>query len=124
MSSVPLSSEAREFLRDVDREARRREYIAAQALTNRRCFRWGDAIAELEEIMADRHCSPIRRADRVRAKLLPLVDVAEVDRGFVILPTKSGRRTLSVNLLSVCFDEHPLEHVHGQRSLTTNVTRV
>lgn len=122
--SVPLTTEARMFLRDVDREARRREHIAAMAVTERRKFTWHAAVTELEEIMANRTVSPIKRADRIRARLSPLADIADGDKGFIVYPAKSTKRTLAVNVLHVGFSEHPLEHVKGQRCLVAAVSYV
>lgn len=121
---TPLSSEARQFLTKVRREALRREQIMALVLSGGRTVKFVEALSGISSLIMSKTLGPLQMIQLLMAKAKALQAIRDDDRAFAFLEVNGTRRTAHLNLLGVGFDRHPLAVVETETSLIAVVSQI
>ena len=121
--STPLSTEARIFAANVRREAQRREQILASALSGGR-GRVFEAVKDIRATVLRDDRSPIANVQYVRKLEKTLRAIPSEDRAFGLLAVEGRRRTVTMNMLVVSHDHHPLAAIEGEPSLVVSSAKI
>ncbi|RUU09126.1 hypothetical protein EOD10_26010 [Mesorhizobium sp. M7A.T.Ca.TU.009.01.3.2] len=111
--SKSITTEGRIFARQVGREVKRRELVAASAISNGNEKELWPAVKWIVGRL-DADTSPVKRVACLQAVAARLRSVPDGDRGaFVDISRFDGKRTCELMFTTLLADDHPMEAMTG-----------